>query len=211
MPARLPLAAAGALVALLVVVVVVVGHALVNPAPSASPAAAVVPTSTVNTSTRVPTAALATPMLRATSTPVPEPTATAVPDVTVTLDEQTLTRALNDKVSGQTLGQTPLGPASASNLAVRLTQGQVGIVGTAQAGGFQFPLTVVATVVADAGRALVHVEQARVGDNDVPPDAQRKAEGMLQREVDQELDAKQLRVRSVTIDDGKMTMVGSQR
>jgi hypothetical protein len=33
---------------------------------------------------------------------------------------------------------------------------------------------------------------------------------MLQREVDQELDAKQLRVRSVTIDDGKLTMVGSR-
>jgi hypothetical protein len=210
MRGRLPLAAAGLLIALLAVVVV--GHALVNPAPSASPAAAVVPTSTVSASTRVPTAALPTATVAATSTPLPEaPTATTVADVTVTLDEQTLTRALNDKVSGQTLGQTPLGPASASNLAVRLTQGQMGIVGTAQAGGFQFPLTVVATVVADAGRALVHVQQARVGDNDVPPDAQRQAEGMLQREVDQELAAKQLRVRSVTIDDGKMTMVGSQR
>ncbi len=209
MPARLPLAAAGALVAL--VVVVAVGRALVKPAPSASPAAVAVPTSTVSTSTRVPTAALPTPTVGTTSTPVPEPTATTAPDVTVTLDEPTLTRALNDRVSGQTLGQTPLGPASATNLAVHLTQGQLGIVGTAQAGGLQFPLTVVATVVADAGRALVHVQQARVGDNDVPPDAQRQAEGMLQREVDQELDAKQLRVRSVTIDDGKMTMVGSQR
>ncbi len=93
---------------------------------------------------------------------------------------------------------------------MRLSQGQVGIQGTAQAGGLQFPLTVVATVVADAGRALVHVQQARVGDNDVPPDAQRKAEGMLQSEVDQELEAKQLRVRSVTIDDGKLTMVGNR-
>jgi hypothetical protein len=168
------------------------------------------PTSSLSTSTRVPTTPPSMPTLAATGPPMPAATATTASDVTVTLDEPTLTRALNDRVSGQTLGQTPLGPASASNLAVRLSQGQVGIVGTAQAGGFQFPLTVVATVVADSGRALVHVQQARVGDNDVPPDAQRQAEGMLQREVDQELDAKQLRVRSVTIDDGKLTMVGSR-
>jgi hypothetical protein len=208
MGARQPRAAAVALIALLVVVAVV-GHALVNPAPSAS-LSAVAPTHAGSASTSIPTVVRLTPTVEAASTAVPEPTATTAADVTVTLDEQTLTRALNDRVNGQTLGQTPLGPASASNLAVRLTQGQVGIVGTAQAGGFQFPLTVVATVVADAGRALVHVQQARVGDNDVPPDAQRKAEGMLQREVDQQLAAKQLRVRSVTIDDGKMTMVGSR-
>lgn len=141
----------------------------------------------------------------------PAPPPTAAPDETaLVLDEATLSDRLNSAVAGLSLGDTPLGPATARDLAVQLRDGQVRVTGQAQAGGASLPVSMAAGVRVESEQPIVDLREAKVGSIALPEGTRRQLEQLLQQQVNQVLMQNQVQVRSVTIADGVLTLIGSR-
>lgn len=128
----------------------------------------------------------------------------------VEVDEATLTEQANANLAGQPLGDTPLGPATVRTVAVQLRDGQVRATGTAQVGPTPLPVSLTATITAQAGRLDVALADARISGLPMPASARQYVEQALQTQVDQVLSGRQVRVRSVTVAEGKLTIVGAR-
>lgn len=138
--------------------------------------------------------------------PAPSP---APGEKVVTLDEATLTKQLNGALSGQPLGDTPLGPAMARDLSAELRNGQMRVTGQAQAGGASVPVAITCGITAQADRPVVAVQDARLSGVPLPDGAKQQLERAIQAQVDQLVAQNGVRVRSVTVGDGKLTLVGT--
>jgi hypothetical protein len=173
------------------------------------------------------TASMAQP-LRALAVAIasPGPTATAAPGVpglasdptsspgsptavAFEVDEAALSAQLNAALAGRSLGETPLGTASAEEMAVYLRDDQLLINGTVQAGQVRLPMTLAATAAVQGGHVLVQVRGAELGNLPVPEGVRHELEQRLQDQVDQSLANLRLAVQSVHIGEGKLAVVGT--
>ncbi len=169
--------------------------ALESPTPVISPAA---------------TRRVATPSARLSNQAVHRDDATAQPTgMTFEVDDAVLTAQLNTWVAGRSLGETPLGTATAQELAVQLREDQVIITGTAQAGRLRLPVELAATAAVQSGHVQVHLRGAQLGGVSVPEQVRRGFEQRLQDQVDQTLRSYPVSVQSVRIGQGKLTIVGT--
>jgi len=151
------------------------------------------------------TAAPGVPGLASDSTSSPaSPTAVAYE-----IDEAALSAQLNAALAGRSLGETPLGTASAEEMAVYLRDDQLLINGTVQAGQVRLPMTLAATAAVQGGHVLVQVRGAELGNVPVPEAVRRELEQRLQDQVDQSLANWRLAVQSVHIGDGKLAVAGT--
>jgi hypothetical protein len=125
------------------------------------------------------------------------------------ITEQTLTERLNQRLVGRTLGNTPLGPATLTNLAAKLTSGQMVTTGDAQVGSTSVPVSVTSHIVVQGGRPLVVVDDARAAGIPLPDTARQSVQQAIQSQLDQEVDRLQMRVTSITMADGTLVIVGS--
>ena len=142
-----------------------------------------------------------------TSGPIP----TAGPgEVKVEVDEGTLTRELNAAIAGQTVGQTPIGAATARDLAVQLRGGQMTITGQAVAGAASVPISISGVISAQAGKPVVDVRDARISGVPLPDGARDQIEKSIQGQLDQAVSRDRVQVRAVAIENGTLTMVGSR-
>lgn len=147
-------------------------------------------------------------------TPNPPPTPALTPgrapgEVTVELDEATLTQQANASLAGQSLGDTPLGPAAVRSVALQLRDGQIRASGTAQVGPSPLPFSLAGTVTTEGGRMRVTLTDARLSNLPMPASARRYVEETLQAQVDSVVARQRVRVRTVTVADGKLTIVGA--
>ena len=192
-----------------------------GPAPQAPPTA-VATTMPTAAPTATPPAPTATPIPLAAPAPATPATASALPvapspigvaaetDVSVTVGEALLTRRLDALLGGQPLAETPFGTAAARDLAVELRDGQMRATGSAQAGFVRLPVRLSMEVVVLDGRPRVAVRDARVGDVPLPAASHRRVEQVLQEEVDEVVAREDVRVRSITIGDGILTIRGTR-
>jgi hypothetical protein len=139
----------------------------------------------------------------------PAPPPRAPGEVAVEIDEATLTRQVNAAAAGLTFDDTPLGSASVRDLRVQLRGGQVVATGTAQIGPTPLPVSLTGTVQAQNGRPDVVVSDARIGIVQLPQSTRQTIEQTLQAQLDGALRNQPVRVRSVTIGDGKITIIGA--
>ena len=131
---------------------------------------------------------------------------------TVQITESELSQRLQQQVVGQSLGSTPLGPATLTRISsTRLTDGHLQADGDARVASATVPVSLSASATAKDGRAVVSVDDLRAGGVPLPATARDSVQQALQTEVDQQVDQLQLRVTSLTIGDGKLTLVGSRR
>jgi hypothetical protein len=130
-------------------------------------------------------------------------------DVTVQVDEATLTQQANATLAGQSVGDTPFGPATIRSLSVQLREGEVLTNGTAQVGPTIAPVNVNASVHAEAGRVRVGVTTAKVGGVPLPATMRSQIERELQRQLDQLVGQQRIQVQAVTVADGKLTATGT--
>lgn len=131
-------------------------------------------------------------------------------EVMVEVDEATLTRQLNEAIGGRPVADTPLGPATLRNPAVRLRDGQIKVAGNGEAGGMSLPVDVTGTVRMEADQPRVRVSEARVGGIPLPEESTRQIEAAIQAQLDQQITQQQVRVRTVTVSDGRIAIVGSR-
>jgi|SRR5579859_6382254 len=124
------------------------------------------------------------------------------------ITEQTLTERLNERLVGRTFGDTPLGPATLTNLAARLSNGQMFTTGEAQAGSTSVPVSVTSHVLVQSGRPLVVVDDARAAGIPLPEATRQSLQQAIQSQVDQEVGRMQVRVTSITIANGALVING---
>jgi hypothetical protein len=135
----------------------------------------------------------------------------AADEQSIELSESQLSDALSQRLVGRALGSTPLGPATLERLAVQLRNGQILANGDAQVGGSTVPVTMTGHVDVQDGRPLAVVDDARAAGMPVPQSTRASIQQAVQAQLDQELQRQGLRVRSVAIADGKMTVVGARQ
>lgn len=130
-------------------------------------------------------------------------------EVMIQLDEASLMEELNTNLAGRPLSGTPLGTATLRDLVVRLRNGQMLINGQAQIGGASVPIAITGTVEAQAGGARARVFDIRVGGFPLPESARQQVEQFVQEHVDRAMASQPLRVRSVRVADGRVTVIGA--
>jgi hypothetical protein len=130
---------------------------------------------------------------------------------TVQLTEDELTRQLNDKLVGQPLGSTPMGPATLTRITAQLTNGHLLANGDASVASASVPVSLTASGAAQNGRAVVTVDDLKAAGISLPDSAKNSVQQTLQAQVDQVVDQQQMSVTGISIDDGKLTLVGSHR
>ena len=136
---------------------------------------------------------------------------TAAPgQVSLVIDEATLTREVNHQLAGQPLMDTPLGAATVHSLTVQLRNGQILASGQAQIGPTNLPVSVAGTVTPQSGQLRATLTDARMGAVEMPAAARQQMQQQLQSQVDQLTATQPVRVQSVTIADGKMTVLGTR-
>jgi hypothetical protein len=164
---------------------------------------------------------------RATATPLANPPAARPPggatppssppaappapgEVVFEVDEATLTRQLNAGLSGVSVADTPLGPAMVRDVTAQLRAGQVVANGTAQLGPTSLPVSLATRIEVQSGRPRATLVDARLSGVQLPEDMRRDVEALVQGQIDHLIAGQPLRVRAVSIADGKMTIVGTR-
>src|SRR5919202_3895562 len=104
----------------------------------------------------------------AASNPASPPPTAAPNEVSLELTDAALTDQLNARLGGQSLGETPLGPAALGRVAVEFRAGEVLTSGEAQLGGTSVPLDITSTIDLQAGKPLVFVHEARAAGVSLP-------------------------------------------
>lgn len=82
--------------------------------------------------------------------------------------------------------------------------------GTARVGGADVPIAVTGTVEAQDGRAVARVTDARVGGVPLPDGVRAQVEQSIQSQLDQAVQGRGMRVRTVSLEEGSLTFVGSR-
>jgi hypothetical protein len=121
--------------------------------------------------------------------------------------EAVLTSQLNAWIAGRPLGETPLGAASAQDLAVQLRDNQVIITGTAQTGQVRLPVELASSATVQAGHVLVQVRGVKVGGAPVPEPTRQELQQRLQDQVDKTLGSYPISVQSVQIEQATLVIV----
>lgn len=138
----------------------------------------------------------------------PLPTA-ASNEVSLEVTDAALTDQLNARLDGESLGDTPLGPASLRHVAVEFRPGQVLTTGEAQAGATSVPLSITSTVDLQAGKPLVVVQEARAAGLALPDQSRRAIQQAMQAQLDEAVSRRPMRIRSLTIAAGKLLVIGT--
>jgi hypothetical protein len=146
--------------------------------------------------------------------PAPTPVPTVIPtpvnrDVVLDVTESEVDGELSDRLVGQPLGQTPLGPARIQSVGVQLRDHRVRLSGNAAAGFVSTPFVVMGTVEPRLGRPTVDVHEATVGGFLLPAAARVALADTLQLQIDQIVKERAVDVRSIDISDGRMRLVGT--
>lgn len=144
----------------------------------------------------------------AVSEPVPPPVAPG--QVALEFDEATINRVAAGGLGGMAIDAGPLGAATVRDLSVRLRTGQIQATGTAVLGPTPLPIALAGTIVAENSRPRLSLSDARIGGVQMPQAARAGVEQALQGQVDQLIAGQPLRVSSVTIGNGKLTIIGSR-
>jgi hypothetical protein len=164
----------------------------------------------------------------ASATPVEAPAATQTParptasagsasgsaeaagSTSVEVSEALLTERVNSRVAGAPLGQTPFGAASIKRLGVHVTPDRVEASGGADVAGQEVPVSLGATIDVRAGAPIVTLRDASAAGLPLPESTRVSLERGLQSSLDDLVGRQHLRLSSVTLGEGKLTVVGTR-
>jgi hypothetical protein len=140
------------------------------------------------------------------TSPLPTP---APNEVSLEVTDAALTQQLNARLVGQSLGDTPLGPASLRSVTVEFRNGQVLTTGEAQAGPTTLPLSVESTIDLQDGQPVVLVHDATAAGVPLPPAAREAVQQTMQGQLDATLARRPMRIRSLTVSAGRLLIIGA--
>jgi LmeA-like phospholipid-binding len=132
-------------------------------------------------------------------------------DQVIQITQADLNQRLQQKLVGQPLGSTPLGAATLERITTSLSDGHVVANGDAQLGSATVPMSLSASCTVQDGRALVSVDDLRAAGVPLPAGARQSVQQALQAQLDDAVNERQLRVSSISIANGVLTLKGSRR
>jgi hypothetical protein len=138
--------------------------------------------------------------------PLPTP---APNEFSVEVTDAALTEQLNARLAGQSLGDTPLGPASLRRVGVEFRNSQVLTSGDAQVGATSVPLSLSSTIDLVAGKPVVAVHEASAAGFPLPAVARRAIQQAMQTQLEAAVARRPMRIRSLTITSGKLLLIGA--
>jgi hypothetical protein len=139
------------------------------------------------------------------ATPTPSPG-----QVSLDVSETMLTDRLNSTLVGRSLGPTPMGDAAVKHLDIRLTPDRVEASGDAAVGSTTVPVSLNGTVSVLGGAPVVSLKDASANGVPLPESARTILEESLQSNLQALLAAQHLTLSSLTVGDGKLTVVGQR-
>lgn len=151
----------------------------------------------------------AAPVPEGTSQFAPPPTA-AAGEVSVELTQAALSSRLSEQMVGQPLGNTPLGQATLTSLSAELKPNQLLATGDAQVAGKSVPVSMTGHVDMQGSRPLAVVSDVRAAGVPMPEGTRESIRKVLQNQVDQEIERLKMKVKSITIVDGKILIIGTR-
>jgi hypothetical protein len=128
----------------------------------------------------------------------------------VEVSEALLSERINSRVAGASLGQTPFGAASIKRLGVRVKPDRVEASGDADVAGQEVPVSLGATIDVQAGAPIVTLRDASAAGLPLPESTRASLERSLQSSLDDLVTRQRLRLSSVTLGEGKLTVVGTR-
>jgi hypothetical protein len=131
-------------------------------------------------------------------------------ELSIDMTEAALTDEVNTRLAGRSLGQTPFGVATVKRLGIRLLPDHVEADGDAAVGPTTVPLSLAGTVSVLSGAPVVSLWQARAAGMPLPEQARALLEHSVQSDLQAVLDEQRVRLLSVTLGSGKLTVVGSR-
>jgi hypothetical protein len=140
----------------------------------------------------------------------PAPTA-AARDQTVVITEAMLDDALTHQLVGHPLGSTPMGPATLQRVQTHLGNGQIQANGDARVGTSTVPVSISSRVDLENGKPVVTVQDARAAGVPVPDSTKSSVQQVVQSEVDQQVQMAQLKIKSISVADGKLVIIGTHQ
>jgi hypothetical protein len=140
----------------------------------------------------------------------PAPPPVGPGQVSLEFDEATINRLAAGSLGGTAIDAGPLGAATVRDLSVKLRSGQIQATGTAVLGPTPLPIALAGTVVAENARPRLSLSDARIGGVQLPQAARLGVEQALQAPVDLLIAGQAIRVSSITIGNGKLTIIGSR-
>jgi hypothetical protein len=132
-------------------------------------------------------------------------------DQTIQITEADLDQRLTQQLVGQQIGSTPLGPATLTRISTHLADDHLQADGDAKVAAATVPVSLTASGAVQNGRAVVLVDDLRAAGAPLPASVRDSVQQALQSQLDQAVDRQQLRVSSMTIAGGKLTLTGSHR
>jgi LmeA-like phospholipid-binding len=129
----------------------------------------------------------------------------------IRITEADLNRQLSQRLVGQPLGSTPLGAATLERITTTLADGHMVANGDAQLGSATVPVSLTASGAVQDGRALVSVDDLRAAGVPLPANARQSVQQALQAQLDDAVNQQQLRVTSISIANGALTLKGSRQ
>jgi hypothetical protein len=142
------------------------------------------------------------------SAAAPAPAA-APGDQTVVITEAMLDDVLTHQFVGQPLANTPMGPATLQRVQTHLANGQIQANGDAAVGSASVPVSLSSRVDLQNGRPVVTVQDARAAGMPVPDSTRSSVQQAMQSELDQQVQLAKLTVKSVSVADGKLVIIGT--
>lgn len=132
-------------------------------------------------------------------------------DFVVEITESELNRAVGARLTGRSVGATPLGEATLDNVRISLYQGWAEAAGAARLGGVSVPFSSRLTAAAESGGVRVAVSEAKLAGVALPESTRAGLETALQGEVDRLLSSQPVRVTRVEIVPGRLIASGTPR
>jgi len=143
----------------------------------------------------------------------PQLAATITPSQTWSfqIDEATLTRDMNAWADLQPRFQTPVGGVRLYDLSAQLHTDQLIVEGNAEVGGMTAPLRLSANAAMESGRAVVHIQEARLGTADLPDSTRGELQRRLQDQIDQATATFHVVVESISLGEDTLVVRGMRQ
>lgn len=129
-------------------------------------------------------------------------------ETTVEITEDTLNAQLSRSLAGKTLGDTPAGEATISEISVKIDTGVINIAGSAKAGFLTLPFKIDATIDLVNKKPKVNLKNMSLNGIPLPEVVANSLEGSIQGEVDSLIGGYNFELVAIKLEPKKIVIVG---
>jgi hypothetical protein len=129
-------------------------------------------------------------------------------ETTVEINQDVLNNKLKTALAGRSLGETPLGEATISDVQVAINRGYIEITGTAKAGFISPSLKTSATIDVVNAKPKIQLSSFTLNGLPLPQIVTDQIEGVIQAQVDELMNSYDFTIKTIRLEPQKIIIVG---